>query len=291
MTGYGRATSQEMQGLQWSVEIHGVNRKMLDFNIYLPKEMLHFDIPVRQRLSEVVERGQISVRIVLRQSAISWQSSEVYFASLKALKNRWLLLASDLGYPPEAVDLPFLLTRIDQMAIDEMPLDQERLGNQLMATLDQAIAAFLEMKQTEGDRLGQDLKSRLELIEEIVDKIEKEGKGAPTKFYQKLKERILELSKAVDVDEERIMRELAIYAEKADITEEITRLHSHLKQALALFDEKVKGVGRTLEFLTQEMQREISTIGAKSGSLEITNLALAAKAELEKIREQVQNIE
>lgn len=289
MTGYGRALSQEVQGLQWCVEIHGVNRKMLDFNIHLPKDMLQFDIPVRQRIGAAVERGQISVRITLRQSGLHWQSSDAYVSNLRSLKETWSSIASQLGYPP--VDLPFLLSRIDQMALDELSVDQESLNALMMSTLDQAIVEFVQMKEAEGERLAQDLMNRLSAIRDAVAKIDKEGGSAPTKFYLKLKERILELTKSAEIDEERITKELALYAEKADITEEITRLNSHLESAFALFLEKEKSVGRNLEFLTQEMQREISTISAKSGSLEITNLALFAKAELEKIREQVQNIE
>lgn len=291
MTGYGRAVSPEIQGLRWIVELHGVNRKMLDVNVFLPREMLHLDIDVRQRLSPLIERGQVTVRVTLKQPALEWQSSEAYLTSLKGIKKNWIALAAELGYDKEAINLPFLLGRLDQIALDELPIDQNELQDLLMATLDEAVAGFVQMKETEGQRLAQDLHQRLKAIRESVAKIEKEGAGAPNKFYQKLKARIEEHLAGAQEDEERIWREVALYAEKADITEEITRLGSHFKQAFALLEKDEKSVGRVLEFLVQEMQREVNTISAKSGGLEITNLALFAKAELEKIREQVQNIE
>jgi uncharacterized protein (TIGR00255 family) len=129
------------------------------------------------------------------------------------------------------------------------------------------------------------------MIQESLSLIEKQGKSNPTKFYYKLKERIQELMGSSSIEDERIFREVALYAEKVDITEEITRLYSHLKQAFSLLKEKNKKVGRPLDFIAQEMQREINTISAKSPALEIINVSLFIKAELEKIREQVQNIE
>lgn len=193
MTGYGRAISQELNGLQWEVEIQGVNRKMLDLNVYLPKELLYLEQDVREQIHQVVERGQINVRIHLKQSS-NWQSSKTFLSSLKTLKSTWVHLASDLGYGKEAIDLPFLLNRLEKLSLDELPIDQKKLRVLLLSTLKGAIQDFIEMKRKEGERLGEDLQKRLEAIQKCVIKIEKEGSQSPLKFYQKLKDRIKELS-------------------------------------------------------------------------------------------------
>lgn len=291
MTGYGQAVSSELQSLQWVVEIHGVNRKMLDVTAHLPKDMLYFELEIRQRLSRAVERGQITVRAYLKQAGSQGKNSDLYLATLQTLQSTWMHLATELGYSKDAIDLPFLLDRLDRSSIEELPVNREKLHTLLEDTLDKAIAEFLSMKKREGNRLGVDLRKRFANIENHVQQIEKEGLQASNKFYNKLKDRIQELVGSKPIEDERILREVALYAEKADVTEEITRLYSHLKQSFSLLEEEKKSIGRSIDFLAQEMQREIGTISAKSSSLEIINLTLLIKAELEKIREQVQNIE
>ncbi len=291
MTGYGQAVSSELQSLQWVVEIHGVNRKMLDVTAHLPKDMLYFELEIRQRLSRVVDRGQITVRAYLKQMSLQGKNNTPYLDALRTLQSTWIHLAAELGYSKEEIDLPFLLDRLDRSSLEELPMNHEKLLHLLESTLDQAIKDFLDMKKTEGKRLGSDLHKRFTVIAQYVEQVEREALQTHSKFYNKLKDLIQELIGSKPIEDERILREVALYAEKADITEEITRLYSHLKQSFSLLEEEKKSVGRPIEFLAQEMQREIATISAKSSSLEIINLTLLIKAELEKIREQAQNIE
>lgn len=293
MTGYGRALGQELEGWQWVLEIQGVNRKMVDLSINLPKELLRFEMEIRGALSQKLERGQVTVKATLKQLPFKKEVKGQQLSRLKALRSYWQLVTKELGLSTDQVNLPFLLERLKDEALEELPLEESFLKKSLLETLGRAISDFLAMKEREGRRLGEDLKQRLKTIEKAVQKIGKETASAPNKFYEKLKERLKELSlfKGNSSEEERLMKEVALYAEKVDTTEEITRLHSHLKEADRLLKEKEKQVGRSLDFLVQEMQRESNTISAKAPTLEMTGQTLLIKAELEKMREQIQNIE
>ncbi len=293
MTGYGRSLGEELEEWQWIVEIQGVNRKMLDLAIQLPKELLRFEMEVRRALGQRLERGQVSLKLTLRHLPFKKKSSKAFLAGLKVLRVNWQQITKELGLSADQVNLTFLLERLKEEALEELPLDEELLKKSLLLTVEQALSSFLEMKEREGKHLGADLKKRLAIVQKALQKIEKEALRVPNKFYHKLKERMEELSlfKGQPSEEERLMREVALYAEKADTTEEITRLYSHLKEADRLLKEREKQVGRSFDFLVQEMQREINTISAKSPTLEITGQTLLVKAELEKMREQIQNIE
>jgi len=286
MTAYGRAQSAPLHGIRWLVEIQSVNRKMLDFQIYLPKEFFHWEIELRRMIALHVERGQITLRISLKQ-----EGEQLAIKGLKALKSHWEGIALELGYPTSSINLSFLLAQMGQLPLEQLADSEAELRAHLDKTIEAALADFKRMKEIEGSNLATDLKLRLQLIGKELHEIEKEEKGIVDKFLLKLKERIGDAFASVPDTEERLFREVAMYAEKADISEEITRLRSHLQQFEETLSIREKSIGRTLDFLTQEMQREVGTIGAKAAGLAISKRALWMKAELEKIREQVQNIE
>jgi uncharacterized protein (TIGR00255 family) len=289
MTAYGRAHAETDAGL-FLIEIHSVNRRSLDINFNLPKELLMFDMALRQRLGKEVRRGYVSVRITredIKSALPVMPNGEV----LKELHTTWKKCASDLGYDPnEAIPFNFLLS----YALSMMPSKDcfgEAFKKQLDKGFEKALDVFLEMKEKEGKALLEDIHPRLDSIEKKLEKIEGLIENAPKRYHDKLAKRLAELKISHEDDEDRLMRELVIFAEKVDVTEEITRLRSHVKQFREIISSDMRRVGKELDFLIQEMNREVNTIAAKSQELEITQNILSVKSEQEKIREQLQNIE
>lgn len=291
MTAYGRAKSSSPVA-RWVVELHSVNRKMLDINVNLPREFLRFDLEVRRWLSDKIQRGQITVRISLEQEDFA-KSLSSSLATLKPLKAGWEKVARALGYDPKKeIDLSFLCARMPPVSSMDFGEKEEAVKKALQSTLNSALKELQEMKEREGQHLVKDVKMRLSLIEDGAQKIAKVAPKATENFRKKLLERVQEVAKRQDKEiEERILKEVAIFAEKCDITEELTRLSSHIEQFRHYLASDDKTVGRTLDFLTQELNREINTIASKAQEGKIAHLTVMMKSELEKIREQLQNIE
>ena len=286
MTAYGRATSAGLEGISWAVEIHSVNRRGLDLHLHMPKDLLFLDLDLRKMIGEQVTRGQVTLKVSFKKE----KTQEASIKRLKKLKTYLEKSAKELGYPKEVVDLPLLLEQIERVPLSEFGLSEKKIETELKKTLQQALNQFIKMKELEGKAIVSDVKERLKSISTLLKEIEKKASDAVENFRQKLVDRLEEFLEGA-LEDERILKEVAFYAEKIDITEEIIRLRSHLKQANDLLASKEKSVGRTLDFLNQEMLREINTIASKSGDLTVTKNAVSAKSELEKIREQVQNIE
>lgn len=283
MTAYSRAASSEVDGAVWSVEIHTINRKTLDINLYLPKELLFLDIEIRKQIGQAVQRGQVTVKVSLEKDKEAAPSA----TELKKLKTAWEKTAKELGFEKQEITLNFLL---QQMEKGTHGTASAKTQTELKKTIDKALAGLIKMKETEGKALGSDILKRIKTLKTNVDAMEKLSAGAPDHYREKLLKR-LEILLKEPLEDERVLREVALFAEKADITEEITRLKSHLSQFTDLIKSKEESIGRTLDFLIQEILREINTVSSKSAELELTQLAVSSKAELEKIREQVQNIE
>jgi len=284
MTAYARVLSEEVGGLSWVCEIHSVNRKVLDLHLHLSKELLFLDIELRKMLSSAVHRGQINVKIHFRNGT----RGQATLPLLKKLKKEWIAISKELGFDTAQVDLPFLLEQAGRISLEDSlgPKVQSEIKN----TLKRALDTFIKMKEAEGKALAEDIKKRLKILLDLTSKIEKQAESGPAKYREKLIEKLSDLLRSAEEDE-RVLKEVALFAEKIDVTEELIRLRSHIKQIEDLFQAREKSIGRTLDFLTQEMLREINTIASKSQDLSITKMAVEGKAELEKIREQVQNIE
>jgi uncharacterized protein (TIGR00255 family) len=280
MTAYGRAKYHSKLG-RWTVDIHSVNRKGLDINIALPHTLMFLDGDVRKWISTTTDRGQVSVRI-------SFECLELE-ESLHALKDhqkKWQKIAKALGYPASSVDLKFLVERIDPQ---DVPLEEKALKADLQKAWDTASNHWILMKEKEGKALVHDIEKRTDHIQKELQKILKWQPTLQERYRKKLQDRMKEIK--IEVDDDRLFREAALLADKADISEEATRLESHLEQMHEYLSSKEKSVGRTLDFLAQEMGREIGTLMAKAGDTDISKVAIAIKSEVEKIREQVQNIE
>lgn len=291
MTAYGRSSQTTSSG-RWNVEIHSVNRKFLDIFIQLPKDFLAFDIEIRKLISAELQRGQVTVKISLVQEGVSPEIVKRQVEQLKLVKQLYQQVAEELDLDPkETITLPFLLEQRQSFTVNESEQKEDQVKTEALLVVKQALAAYMQMKEVEGKALATEILKYLETFKKMLTEIEKQAPEASAAYKKKLQDRIQEVKALDPQDDERILREVMIYAEKVDIEEEITRLKSHMAQFEQLFTSKEKSVGRTMDFLLQEMNREVNTMCAKSDKTEISLNAVRMKSELEKIREQAQNIE
>ncbi len=291
MTAYSRASVNSLLG-KFVIEIHSVNRKMLDISLFLPKELLRFDIEMRKWLAKFLERGQITLRLSLQNEGGSENGFAHIRDQLKMLKEMWEKLSSELGYDTKpAIDLPFLVSQMQSNRIVESKEEEEAIKISLKEAVDAALRDLMQMKETEGKALVTDIQKRLKNIEVNILAIEQKKDLPLLHFQRKIEEKLKEFSQIQPEIEERVAREVALLADKMDVTEEIVRLHAHIDHFRMRLSSSEKAVGRTLDFLTQEMHREINTLGSKSSDGDISFLVVKIKGELDKIREQVQNIE
>lgn len=290
MTAYGRASRVTALG-RFVVEVQSVNRKHLEIAVLLPKELTCFDADVRKMVGLRVFRGQVTVKI----SAYFDQSTpSVVMPNLplaRQLKAAWDAIAKDLKLASTEFTLEFLVHEQGVLLYGEELQDEELYRSALSEVLHEALEYFVGMREREGAILQQDISQRLANLRQWVDQIAGRSQGAVGKYRQKLLGRLEEVVPGILENEERILREICIFADRIDITEEITRFHSHLDKCDHLLRSEAKGVGKTLEFVLQEMGREVNTIGSKSADVEVSHLVVEMKNDLERIREQLQNIE
>ena len=251
-----------------------------------------FDIELRKAVSAQSQRGQVTVKVALVQEGVSPDIVKRQVEQLKLVKQLYSEVAKELGLDTESVlSLPFLLEQKQSFAGNESEQKEDKLKEDLLLVMKEALLVYIHMKEVEGKALATEILKYLENFKKLLGEIEKNAPDASLAYKKKLLDKIAEV-KALDThDEERILREVMIYAEKVDIEEEITRLKSHIQQFEQLFSSKEKSVGRTMDFLLQEMNREVNTMCAKSDMIDISMHAVKMKSELEKIREQAQNIE
>ncbi|HEY2810804.1 MAG TPA: YicC/YloC family endoribonuclease [Rhabdochlamydiaceae bacterium] len=291
MTAYGRASDSFPFG-KLIVEIHSVNRKILDMLIYLPKDHLRFDMDVRKWIASEIERGQITVRVNLLSEEVSPEITQGYLSQLKYLQKTWNHIAEELSFDPkESVSLSFLLNQLQEKSPLDTKHQEQEIKNALQRIVHAALDELVQMKRTEGKALSADVHKRLQLIEEQIQAIEDKKEEPYERYKQKIIERLREIGEVPEELEEKITRELVFLAERLDITEELVRLRAHIEQFRHHLLSSEKAVGRTLEFIVQEMLREINTLGSKATDANISTFVVAIKSELEKIREQIQNIE
>jgi len=243
---------------------------------------------VRKQIGEQVSRGQVTARI-------TYEKDEAFSpASVKALsdaKKQWEKIATKLGYEAKkAIDLSFLLSKMPREGGADL-IDFDKAQKALKDAVGAALRELVAMKVREGENLVKDLLLRLKGIEQHVKKVEKLSPQMKETLAKKMRENVQGLFPLSKESEERFFRELAFFAEKCDVTEELTRLHSHIDQFRSILSSKEISVGRTLDFLAQEMHREMNTIASKAADDEIAKISIAMRGECEKIREQVQNIE
>jgi uncharacterized protein (TIGR00255 family) len=289
MTGYGRGDAAK-DGFKFTVELNSINRKQSDISINLPKELVELEPRIRDEINAHLSRGRINVVVAFhRSNAKAEEQVELDVALAKAYQRAILKLQKDMKLSGP-LTLDTILRAPGVLKLAEATMDAESVWSHIEAALRKAISGLVKMREKEGKFLANDLLQRLAILEAGLELIRKTAPEIVTRYREQLRARIKEAGLDVPLDDERLVKEVVFFADRCDITEEITRLSSHLNQ----FRDCLKSdepVGRTLDFLAQEMGREINTIGSKANAAEISQQVVQMKAELEKIREQIQNIE
>ena len=288
MTGFGRAKLEKNDRI-YNVEIKSVNHKYNDITIKLPKSLSYMEEKIKKQISSKMARGKVDVYITLenysnqgKEIIINEELAQDYIEALKKIANQNEL---NLNIPiTEITKLPDVLT------LKETSDEEEIIEQELQECVNEAINNFVLMREKEGNKIKEDLNERIDKVKVNVEKISTFSTGLVEEYVVKLEERVKEILKTDIVDKSRLAMEVVLYADKCSVEEEITRLRSHIIQFKNMLEE-TKPIGKKIDFLIQEMNRETNTIGSKSGSLDITNLVINIKTELEDIREQVQNIE
>ncbi|MBE9536089.1 MAG: YicC family protein [Proteobacteria bacterium] len=288
MTGYGRSTSTSSTG-DITVEVKSVNHRFCDTAIKLPSKLAFCETKIKKEIEKVITRGRVDMNINIESARSSTKNfnidiplAKAYIAAVKKLK-------TELSLEGEPV-INEIMNLKDIIIPGEDAADHDTTMAELIEPVEAALNSLNKMRLDEGKNMTIDIKEHLSNIEGTVTKLSARQPEVINQYKAKLKDRIEKLADGVEVDEARLAQEVAILADRSDITEEIVRLKSHLKQFNALLKEG--GVlGRKLDFLVQEMNREINTVGSKSNDSEISLSVVAVKADIEKIKEQVQNIE
>lgn len=288
MTGYGRAKLDKNNRI-YKIEIKSVNHKYSDITIKIPRSLSYLEDDVKKQIASNISRGKIDVFVGFenysqadKQITINEELAKQYIQKFKKLAEE-NELSSNISIT-EITKLP------DVVTLKETDDDEEIIKDELLQCTKEAINNFIEMRLQEGNKIKEDLKKRIDKVETMVNKISGYSTGLIEEYVVKLEERVKELLKTDIVDKSRLAMEVVLYADKCSVEEELTRLKSHIIQ-FNNFLEVSEPIGKKMDFLLQEMNRETNTIGSKSGSLEITNLVVNIKTELEDIREQIQNIE
>jgi uncharacterized protein (TIGR00255 family) len=288
MTGFGRGTAH---AATWRavVEIHSVNRKQAEVVVQLPRELSGFDARVRQAVLGIVSRGRIQVSVQLERGGDATVPIRVNAALARGFDAAFAELSQAVGrgIAPTAADY---LRQPGIIDAGSSEIDPEEAWQAVMPALDGALAALAAMRETEGTHLKQDLQARLDALISCVRRITAAAPARPARQRELLMRRLREAGLELDPGDERVLRELALFADRCDISEELTRLGSHFMKFRDYLDAS-DPPGRALDFLCQEIFREFNTIGSKANDAGIAQTIVAAKTELEKMREQVQNVE
>jgi len=291
MTAYGQGSVQNDLG-RFHVEIQSVNRKYLDIKVHLPKLFKQLEIDIQKRIAEEVERGVVNVWIGIEFSETLPYRLEPNLPLAREIFSAGRAIEKELGKEFEDGLLSRLLAGEEEI-IKKVEETEDMMGyhSGVLEAVSKALEPFHAMKAFEGEKLFSDFKERLKTIENLLDRIEEESKSTVAKYREKLKKAIDDLLPGNIENEEKLLREVVVYADKVDIAEEVTRLRSHLSHFIAINREERGSIGKKLDFLVQEMAREANTIGSKSQSIEISRLIVDMKAEIDRMKEQIQNIE
>jgi len=288
MTGYGRGQSAH-NGSKFSVELNSVNRKQSDVVVALPRELTELEPRVRDLINAAVSRGRLNVVIAYHPSASSTQNLALDATLARTYYRAMLDLQKELKAAGE-INIETVLRAPGVLRLPEEQLSIDEAWPHVEASLKEALADLVKMREHEGKHLAKDLIHRLKAVRGCVRSIKLLQPGVLKRHRQSLHERIQRAGIDLSFDDERLVKEVIFFADKSDISEELTRLESHFAQ-FAHHLRKNEPVGRTLEFMCQEIGREFNTLGAKANDVEISQLVVTCKAEMEKIREQIQNIE
>lgn len=295
MTGFGRG-EYDSEEFTIRVEIKSVNSRYTDLNVKLPRFLNPLEDRIRKEIIKNINRGKIDVFITaayeMGDNCTLKVDGALAMAYHKALAEIGTAIGADSGTINKAQEILYLAKTPDVINVKEALFDVESVWPCVQGAVTQALQGLMEMRSKEGENIKQDFIRREEIISDLVDEIEKRSPLVVSEYQEKLHQRLSELleSEKIKVEPERVLQEVAIFADRTAVTEEITRLRSHLKQFREILESKVP-VGRKLDFLIQEFNREVNTIGSKANDYAMAQIVVDLKAEIEKIREQVQNIE
>lgn len=288
MTGYGRA-EDTLHGRKILAEVKSVNNRYFDCGIKLPRGYIFAEEDLKKAVRETITRGKVDVFITIDDSALAQNSVRVnkpvadgYYAALTELRDAYNL--------DDDVSVSLLARFPDVFLVQKTEEDAAQTAGDIAAVLRRALAAFETMRETEGEKMRQDILQRADTIEALVTRIEGQSGKTLEEYRQRLYQKIKEVLEDRQMDEGRVLTEVALYADKIAVDEETVRLRSHLSQLREMFAAG-GAIGRKLDFLIQECNRESNTIGSKCCDLEVSRCVVELKSEIEKIREQVQNIE
>ncbi len=288
MTGFGRAEMQDSDR-KFTAEIKSVNHRYLDFNIKMPKKLSFFDSAIRSVLKEYMQRGKVDVFIGYEDFTQSTLTLKYHNEVAAQYLKYFTQMAEEFQIPCD-VTVSRMARLPEVFVMEECQADEKELWSLLEETLRQACQQFVTIRQSEGERLREDLFLKLDDMDSKVAEVEKRSPQILTAYRTKLEEKVKELLGDTQIEENRIAAEVIIYADKICTDEETVRLKSHIDHMRQVLDEGT-GIGRKLDFIAQEMNREANTILSKANDLETSNLAIDLKTEIEKVREQIQNIE
>lgn len=288
MTGYGKAETIA-DDCKLSIEMRSVNHRHGEITVKLPRQFMAIEGEIKKRVSDRFKRGKIDVFINYEQSATGGAAPQVNLALARAYYDAFIELNHTLGiYEP--IPAALILAQRDVLATQELTTDLEKISELLFITLAEAMDSFEKMRVAEGEALFAEIKGRFALISGIVESIATRTPVAVAANVERMKERLAKLLADVQLDEVRLAQEVAVIADRMEITEEVVRLRSHFVQFDGLLG-AAEPVGRKIDFLLQEMNREVNTIGSKANDSVIAALVVELKSEMEKVREQIQNVE
>ena len=287
MTGYGRAKLSK-DDREYQIEIKSVNHRYLDISVRIPKQLSYLEETIKKEIAKKVKRGKIDVFVTFENNSLEGKEIKIntelaksYIDELKKLAEKENILSdiqvTEISKYPDVLNI-------------QSSQDDEKITKEVLETITIATDNLVQMRETEGNKISEDLLKRLNTINKKVEEIAKLSTGLIEEYVVKLEERIKEILKNQEIDKTRLAQEVVIYADKCSIEEEVTRLNSHISQFKNLLNSN-EAIGKKLDFIIQEMNRETNTIGSKANNLEITNGVIDIKTEIENIREQVQNIE
>lgn len=288
MTGFGAATAP-LGGSSIRIEIGGVNRKQAEIAVALPRAWAALETTVRDIVAAAVSRGRVNVSLTLQQTPGAAGSLALNRDKLAALTTTLAEAENTLGRSIDtSLDALLRLGIIAEETETDIPLETVQAAAE--PAVREALQAFLKLRAQEGENMKRDLLGRIATLRQFREQLMARAAGVATRHREVLLKRLAEAGLPLPLDDERIIKEIALFADRCDVSEEMTRLESHLNQFEKICD-KAEPVGRTLDFLCQEIFRELNTTGSKANDAELAQLVVTAKTELEKIREQVQNIE
>lgn len=289
MTGYGRSTKQT-DNCQVSVEIKAVNHRFCEISIRMPRQLLFLEDRMKKNLSRLISRGKVDVFIHIQGDDVSKKVLSVDWHLISEYRHIFKEMAEKF-HSSETFPVQQLLFNEEVVTVEESGDISNELSDIILLAVEEAADELVVMRQREGQELCADIIRRLEVLSNYTAKMREFTPIIQKQYQERLEKRVNDfLDGKTDIDQARILTEVSVFADKADIQEELTRIDSHLKQFLSIMSD-AGVIGRKLDFLVQELNREVNTIGSKANHLETSQIVVDVKAELEKIREQVQNIE